>query len=100
MLEDFWMTWATVRARSTCASRMVAAPMLRLPGAVGITVSGFTLLASRARATVKGFSVVPGSNVSVRVRFLSCAPMSLLLLFGSTVGIYALSLHDGKVAGA
>src|SRR5437016_6168924 len=81
-LEDFWMTCATVSELSKWASWMVAAPMLRLPGAIWITESGLTRPPSRARATVKGLSVEPGSKVSVSVRFRSCAPASLLRLFG------------------
>ena len=62
------MICATVSERSKWASWMVAAPMLKLPGAIWITESGLTRPPSRARATVKGLSVEPGSNVSVSAR--------------------------------
>ena len=68
-LDDFWITCSTVSAPS--AMRVVdrcAAPMVSVPGAVWITVSGRTLPASSAAAIVNGFIVEPGSNMSVSAR--------------------------------
>lgn len=59
----------TVNGPSLCESRIVALPMVRVPGAVWNTVSGEIRPASSAAATVKGFSVDPGSKTSVRARF-------------------------------
>ena len=79
--DDFCITCATVSAPSVCASWIVRLPMVSRPGAVWITVSGFTVPASSAVAAVKGFSVEPGSNRSVtarlRVRLASKRPRLL-----------------------
>ena len=81
-LDDFWITCATDMLPPGCASRMVRSAIVRVPDAVWITVSGVTLPASRARATVSGLAVEPGSNRSVITRLRSWAPVSLPRLFG------------------
>ncbi len=66
--EDFWITCATVSAPCGCASWIVRLPIVSWPGAVWMTLSGFTVPASSAAAAVNGFSVEPGSKRSVTAR--------------------------------
>ena len=56
--------------------------MVSVPGAVWIIVCGVTRPVSMARPTVNGFSVEPGSKLSVITRLRSCAPVSFARLFG------------------
>ena len=60
-LDDFWMTWATVRSPCGCASEIVAEPIVSRTGAQAITVSKRTLSYSSASAAVNGFITEPGS---------------------------------------
>src|SRR3972149_3059666 len=59
------MICSTVSSPPACASRMVAVPIVRLPGAVWIVLCGVRRPDSRATAMVKGLSVEPGSKGSV-----------------------------------
>ena len=88
-LDDFWMTCSTVSAPSGCASWIVSGPIVSVPGAVSITVSGRTRPASSAAAIVNGFIVEPGSNVSVSARLRIIAGATLLRLLGLYVGQFA-----------
>jgi hypothetical protein len=60
-----------------------------MPGAVSTTVSGRTRPASSAAAMVNGFSVDPGSKMSVSARLRIVAGATLLRLFGLYVGQFA-----------
>ncbi len=90
-LEDFCSTCATVIDAAGCTSRIVYFAMVRLPGAVAITVCGVTRPLSSASATVKGLSVEPGSKRSVSTRLRSWAPESRARLFGLNEGTLAIA---------
>ena len=61
-------------------------PIVSVPGAVWITVSGRTLPASSAAAIVNGFSVEPGSKTSVSARLRILSRATWLRAFGLYVG--------------
>ena len=84
--DDFWITCSTVSAPLTCASWIVALPIVSVPGAVWITVSGRTAPDSSAAAIVNGFIVEPGSNTSVSARLRICSRATRLRAFGLYVG--------------
>src|SRR5258705_1342092 len=82
MLDDFWITCATLMVPFGCESVMVQRPMVMVPGPVWIIVDGVTMPASSAAATVNGFIVEPGSKRSVTERLRVCLPVTLARLFG------------------
>ena len=81
-LDDFWITCCTVSAPCGCESLIVQPPIVIVPGAVWMGVSGFTIPASRAAATVKGFIVEPGSKMSVTERLRVWRPVTFARLLG------------------
>jgi len=82
MFEDFWMICATVSSPIGCESLIVALPVVIVPGAVWICVAGVTTCESSAAATVKGFSVEPGSKRSVTERLRVWRPVTAARLLG------------------
>ena len=81
-LLDFWITSVTVRLPCGCESVIVEPVSVILPGAVWMTVVGVTRPVSSAQAAMNGFIVEPGSKVSVRARFRTCAPVRFLRSLG------------------
>ncbi len=82
MLEDFWITCATVRSPFGCESLMVQPPIVIGTVPVWICVAGVTTPASSAAAIVNGFIVEPGSKRSVTERLRVCRPVTLARLLG------------------
>src|SRR5437773_12514773 len=81
-LDDFWITGAALSTPCGLESLMVQPPIVIVPGAVWMGVSGVTIPASRAAATVKGFIVEPGSKRSVTARLRRLRPVTAARLFG------------------
>ncbi len=84
--DDFWITCSTVSAPLGCASWIVFGPIVNVPGAVWMTVSGRILPLSSAAAIVNGFIVEPGSNTSVSARLRIRSRATRLRAFGLYVG--------------
>src|SRR5574343_1164022 len=59
ILDDFWITCASVSAPCGCASLMVAVPIVILPGAQLMMESNLYLPRSSANAAMNGFIVEP-----------------------------------------
>ena len=89
--DDFWITCSTVSAPFGCASWIVLGPIVSVPGAVWMIVSGRTLPTSSAAAIVNGFIVEPGSNTSVSAR---------LRIFSRATRLRAFGLYVGQLASA
>ncbi len=70
---------------------MVCPAKRKRPGAVSIMLVGVNCPDCKATATLKGLITEPGSNKSVKARFLKLAASKLLRLFGLKAGAFTIA---------